>query len=132
MRARKLERRAPAPVVPAKPAIDLTLPNARKALAAAYPAPANDTIRAATPAEETAVVAYLTARDAATIATGQKDAAGNVICAAIGFDLGFAGDGFKATWNTKRGSASMDDVLDAIAATHGIERRAAHISTRMT
>lgn len=104
---RKRARRAaePAPVAPVyvKPTIDLTQPNARKALVAAFPAPTSETMIDATEAEERAALAYIEARDAEARAKGAKEAAGNVLCYAIGNDEGIKGDGWKATWKLAKG-----------------------------
>lgn len=84
--------------------IDLTKPDARKALAALYPRPENETIITATPELEAAALEYVEARDAATLASERKEAAGNVLCNAIAKNRGLAGAGWQAVWDETKGS----------------------------
>lgn len=84
--------------------IDLTKPGARKALTALHPQPINETMIDATPSLETAALQYIEARDAATLATEKKETAGNVLCNAIGKNLGVVGEGWKAEWGMSKGN----------------------------
>lgn len=84
--------------------IDLTKPSARKALTALYPRPTNDVFLDATPELEAAALTYIEQRDAAKIASDKKEVGGNVLCNAIGSNLGIAGNGWKATWDMSKGN----------------------------
>lgn len=84
--------------------IDLTKRGARDALRALYPRPLTDTVLDATPELEAAALQYIEARDVAKIATEKKEIAGNVLCNAIGKNLGIRGDGWTATWDMSKGN----------------------------
>lgn len=84
--------------------IDLADPSARKALSSLYPSPVDELMIPATPELEAAALAYVEARDSATLANERKEAAGNVLCNAIGRHLGIEGDGWRAEWSLTKGS----------------------------
>jgi hypothetical protein len=90
--------------------IDLAKPGARRALTALYPRPENDTMLAATPELEAAALAYIEARDAATLASEKKEIAGNVLCNAIGRNRGIVGAGWKAEWDMSKGSVDWTEL----------------------
>lgn len=84
--------------------IDLTKPNARKALVGLYPRPSSDTYIDATPETEAAALQYIEQRDAATRSSEKKEIAGNMLCNAIGVATGIRGNGWKATWDMSKGN----------------------------
>lgn len=88
----------------ARAEIDLTQPSARKALAALYPRPENETLIPSTPELERAALDYIEAREAEARAKERKEIAGNVLCNAIQKNLGIAGDGWKAQWDMSKGN----------------------------
>lgn len=84
--------------------IDLTKPNARKALIGLYPRPRGEDFRDATPETEAAALQYIEARDAAALASEKKEIAGNILCNAIRDSKGVRGEGWKATWDMSKGN----------------------------
>lgn len=119
---RKRARRAPkakAAATPApvyvKPSIDLTQPDAKKALAAAFPVVVEGKYVQATEAEEIAALAYFEARDAAARAEGAKEAAGNVLRYAIADAEGITGDGWKATWKHQKSEIDWGALVKELA-----------------
>lgn len=95
--------------------LDLSKASARKALSALYPRPESEAMLTATPDLEAAALAYIEARDAATLATEKKDVAGNVLCNAIAKSLGITGDGWKAVWDMTKGSVDWSAVAKELA-----------------
>lgn len=98
-----------------KVSIDLESPGARKALTALYPRPENDVIVSATDEDEAAALAYIEARDAATLATEKKEIAGNLLCNRIAKNLGVTGDGWKAEWGMSKGSVDWTALAKDLA-----------------
>lgn len=93
--------------------IDLTKPNARKALSALYPRPTSDTYLDATPETEAAALAYIEQRDVESVSKGKKELAGHVLCNAIGPAKGIVGKGWKATWGMSKGNVDWEKVCEA-------------------
>lgn len=108
--------KAKGPGVKKPPTIDLTQPNARKALAALHPAPTNDLYLEASPEAEEAAAEYFAQRAAESSAKSGKELAGTQLCAAIGKNLGVRGDGWKATWGMRDGEIDWRGLAKA----HGI------------
>ena len=102
VKARKRARRAPdAPKPKAEVMIDLarmSAEQAKKALTAAFPRPIAGKVIEATEASAKSALEYLNARDAESIASGRKEAAGNALRLAMGDAEEIHGDGWKATW----------------------------------
>lgn len=84
--------------------IDLTKPAARKILVGIHPRPENEVYVDATPELERAALQYIEQRDVEKISKEKKEVAGNVLCNAIGKNLGLRGDGWKATWGMSKGN----------------------------
>ena len=91
--------------------LDLTKPSARKALTGIYPRPESDVMLDATPELERAALEYVEQRDAETLAGDAKEVAGNLLCNAIGKNLGIRGDGWEARWDMSKGSVDWDGVV---------------------
>lgn len=95
--------------------IDLSKPDARKALAALFPRPENDTLIEASPELEAAALRYIEARDAAAVAAEKQAVAGNELCHAIAKNLGVTGVGWKATWDLAKGSVDWTALAKELA-----------------
>ena len=93
--------------------IDLSKPEARKALTALFPRPTSEAILEASSEIEAAAVAYVEQRDLAKIASDKKESAGNVLCNAIGRHTGIRGDGWKATWDMSKGNVDWTALAKA-------------------
>lgn len=88
------------------PPVDVTQPNARKALLALFPNATNELYVDATPEVEAAAERFLAARARAKAAMDEAEIAGNEICAAIGKNLGVRGETFRASWADREGQVS--------------------------
>lgn len=110
-RARRARTEAPAPALAAPVKIDLTQPNAKDALVAAYPRPTRKGMIPATPETERAALAYLESRDAEARAAGAKEAQGNALRHAIAEYEGIQGDGWVATWLPQRGQIDWSRLI---------------------
>lgn len=98
-------------------AIDLTQPNARKALLALHPKPTNELFVDATPEAEKSAQRYFAERAVEKAAGAAKELAGTELCAAIGGSLGVRGDGWRATWDEKDGSVDWKALAVSLGAT---------------
>lgn len=114
-RARRAPKSEPPKPIAVKPTIDLTRPDARYALAAAFPNVITGKVLEATATEEAAALAYIEARDAEARAKGAKEASGNVLRFAIGDAEEIAGDGWKATWKFQKSEIDWGALVKELA-----------------
>lgn len=103
------EARASGPGVakaPAPPPVDVTQPNARKALLALFPSATNEVYLEATSEHETVAALFLQAKARKKAIEEELETLGNKLCAAIGKNLGIRGDTFRASWADREGGVS--------------------------
>lgn len=105
------------------PFVDVTQPNARKALLAMFPHATNDLYVEATPEVEAAAERFLAARARAKAALEEAEIEGNAICAAIGKNLGVRGETFRASWADRDGQVSWKAIAIERGATPADEEK---------
>ncbi len=121
----------------ARAAVDFSQPAERvkKLLSALFPVATKDAFRVATPAEAEHAERYLRARDAASIAEGEKEHAANRLRFAIGEGETIKGEGWVATWKNETGNVDWSALAKELAipeATIARFRKPSHRVLRVT